>query len=53
MKGGVTTRVRLVFASIALALSFVLVAPASGSTVDGITPVCNPSWGNVTIPVCV
>jgi hypothetical protein len=30
-----------------------LPAPALSSPAGGITPVCNPSWGTITIPICV
>lgn len=46
------TRLTVFFAVLATAL-VVLSLPAAANTPNGVTPVCNPSWGTITIPVCI
>jgi len=46
------TRFTVFFAVLALALVMVTL-PAGAGPPAGISPVCNPSWGTITIPVCV
>jgi hypothetical protein len=36
------------------ALAVTLPAPAAGHVPTSVpTPVCNPSWGTITIPICL